>query len=298
MPGAPGTVWSRALLYVLRDCGAARTPARMCLFPHPNLAHNLTRSFLGIVRKRCNSNDANSMFEQATGELRATLLGNHKSLRHKRPGLLRTLPQRAGLALTQPIRTPMGATPLITTNNPQNTRSTKPDQATTVRKNHLQKGAGGAGGTRHSQATNIRIGNEHPDSLLTYPHPHNLSGYSQPIHEVPRHKAQRQQAGRRGFRAGTRGGSRRDRRTPDPRGVRAGTRGGYRSTRPSSAHSAPASSRLRPNDRQPWRRRRIHRRRPPAAAAPRPAPPTRPSKPVRARRCMRLVSTAGASGAT
>ena len=33
------------------------------------------------------------------------------------------------MALTQPIRTPMGATPLITTNNPQNTRSTKPDQA-------------------------------------------------------------------------------------------------------------------------------------------------------------------------
>ena len=175
------------------------------------------------------------MFELATGELRATLLGNHESWGHKRIS---------------------------------------------------------------GQETNIRIGNEHPDSLLTYPHPHNLSGYTQPIHEVPRHRAQQRQAGRRGFRAGTRGGSRRDRRTPDPRGVRAGTRGGYRSTRPSSAHSAPASSRLRPNDRQPWRRRRIHRRRPPAAAAPRPAPPTRPSKPVRARRCMRPGSTAGTSGAT
>ena len=53
---------------------------------------------------------------------------------------------------------------------------------------------------------------------------------------------------------------------------------------PLSAHSATASSRLRPNDRQSWRRRRIHRNMPPTTAAPRPAPPIRPSKPVRARR--------------
>ncbi len=65
-------------------------------------------------------------------------------------------------------------------------------------------------------------------------------------------------------------------------------------------HSATTSSRLRLNQAQPWRRRRIHRRRPPAAAAPRPAVPTRLSKPVRARRCARLVLgfVAGASGAT
>ena len=49
-------------------------------------------------------------------------------------------------------------------------------------------------------------------------------------------------------------------------------------------HSAIASSRLRPIDRQSWRRRRIHRNMPPTTAAPRPAPPIRPSKPVRARR--------------
>ena len=53
---------------------------------------------------------------------------------------------------------------------------------------------------------------------------------------------------------------------------------------PLSAHSATASSRLRPNDPQSWRRRRIHRNMPPTTAAPRPAPPIRPSKPVRARR--------------
>ena len=53
---------------------------------------------------------------------------------------------------------------------------------------------------------------------------------------------------------------------------------------------------LRPDDRQSWRRRRIHRNMPPTTAAPRPAPPIRPSKPVRARPCFGLV--AGTSGAT
>ena len=65
-------------------------------------------------------------------------------------------------------------------------------------------------------------------------------------------------------------------------------------------HSATASSRLRPNDPQSWRRRRIHRNMPPTTAAPRPAPPMRPSKPVRARRWARPVLglVAGTSGAT
>ena len=53
---------------------------------------------------------------------------------------------------------------------------------------------------------------------------------------------------------------------------------------------------LRPDDRQSWRRRRIHRNMPPTTAAPRPAPPIRPSKPVRARPFFGLV--AGTSGAT
>ena len=57
---------------------------------------------------------------------------------------------------------------------------------------------------------------------------------------------------------------------------------------------------LRPDDRQSWRRRRIHRNMPPTTAAPRPAPPIRLSKPVRARRWARPVLglVAGTSGAT
>ena len=39
-----------------------------------NFAHNFPRSLFETARKRCNSNDANSTFEQAAGELRAKLL--------------------------------------------------------------------------------------------------------------------------------------------------------------------------------------------------------------------------------
>ena len=52
--------------------------------PQPNFARNLTRSFFEMPQKRCNSNDANSTFEQTTGELRATLLGNHPGISNGR----------------------------------------------------------------------------------------------------------------------------------------------------------------------------------------------------------------------
>ena len=45
------------------------------LHRHPYFARNLSRSFFETPQKRCNSNDANSMFEQAAGELRAKLMG-------------------------------------------------------------------------------------------------------------------------------------------------------------------------------------------------------------------------------
>ena len=43
---------------------------------HPNFARNLSWSFFETPQKRCNSNDANSMFEQVAGELRAKLMGD------------------------------------------------------------------------------------------------------------------------------------------------------------------------------------------------------------------------------
>ena len=41
----------------------------------PNFARNLSCSFFETPQKQCNSNDANSMFEQVAGELRAKLMG-------------------------------------------------------------------------------------------------------------------------------------------------------------------------------------------------------------------------------
>ena len=63
-PGGPG-------------CGA---DTRHRESPQTNFARNLTRSFFETGHKRCNSNHSNSTFEQASGELRATLLGNHSGI--------------------------------------------------------------------------------------------------------------------------------------------------------------------------------------------------------------------------
>ena len=54
------------------DCGAhgQRRHHR-----HPNVARDLSRSFFETPQRRCNSNDTNSMLEQAAGELRAKLMG-------------------------------------------------------------------------------------------------------------------------------------------------------------------------------------------------------------------------------
>ena len=44
-----------------------------------NFAHNFPRSFFETTQKHCNSNDANSMFEQAAGELRAELMSGSRA---------------------------------------------------------------------------------------------------------------------------------------------------------------------------------------------------------------------------
>ena len=48
------------------------------------VARNFPRSFFKTARKRCNSNVLNSMFEILAEELRATLLGNHSGISHRR----------------------------------------------------------------------------------------------------------------------------------------------------------------------------------------------------------------------
>ena len=46
----------------------------MAITTSAKVAHNFPRSLFETTRKRCNPNDAHSMFEQAAGELRAKLL--------------------------------------------------------------------------------------------------------------------------------------------------------------------------------------------------------------------------------
>ena len=58
------------------------------------VAHNFPRSVFKHRSKRCNSNDANSRFEAAAGELRATLLRNHACDRPRGPDFSRRGPAR------------------------------------------------------------------------------------------------------------------------------------------------------------------------------------------------------------
>ena len=74
----------------------------------------------------------------------------------------------------------MGTTPLITTNNPQNTRSTKPDQATPL---HAQLGpTGGRMGTRPTPPPALRPTPAQSDTsyTLTCEEPDYLSAYNHP----------------------------------------------------------------------------------------------------------------------
>ena len=67
---------SQTTLGVRRSCGAHGQRRHHRL---PNFARNLSWSFFETPQKRCNSNDANSMFEQVAGELRAKLMGGGRA---------------------------------------------------------------------------------------------------------------------------------------------------------------------------------------------------------------------------
>ena len=104
----------------------APTPERTKEATPQKVARNSPWSVFNIVHKRCNSNDAISMFERFTWELRATLLGNHvrnaRNARDARIVHIRTSPGH-------PTRPPERSTP------PQE-RSTPPHQHCTPPRAH------------------------------------------------------------------------------------------------------------------------------------------------------------------
>ena len=64
----------RSKLAARTDRGADGRSGRHRHHRQPNFARNLSRSFFEMPQTRCNSNDANSMFESVVEELRAELL--------------------------------------------------------------------------------------------------------------------------------------------------------------------------------------------------------------------------------
>ena len=141
------------------------------------VAHNFPRSFFECCPKRCNSNDANSRFEIAAGELRATLSGNYPHALHRT--------RRRGMTPVRADYTRKGALhQLGSIAPPPNWCNTRLSGVTPL-SNKPQCGPTRVERSRSSATTCIRIGNEHPDSLVTYPDAHNLSACAQPIRISP-----------------------------------------------------------------------------------------------------------------
>ena len=175
--------------------------------PHTNFAHNFPRSFFETTQKHCNSNDANSMFEQAAGELHAKLMiDSHNWATYSNPGPGRGAGgRRQGLAgNTQTISTARleAAARPAGTGRTTSRRAEQPistPRATGVEGTGRSKRPGrGAGGRRQGQGG-------------------------------PRDRPLRAAGSRVAI-------SRAGRRPPAHTAARARQRGGYRSTRPSLSH--------------------------------------------------------------
>ena len=271
--------------------------------PHTIFAHNFPRALLEIARKRCNSNDTTSISKQVAGELRAKLLRRRQGPRQTnfacnsvRPNFNKPRKRcnsNDANSIFEQAAGELHAKLMIDSHNWATYSNPGPGRGAGGRRQGLA-GQRADAPSRKLAARTAR-GRAAAHGHTKQPGP---AGRRPPAHKAARPSgppptgtqsspAQRAAAHRHTQRPGPQS------RT---RGGRARQRGGYRSTRPFSTHSATASSRLRPNGCQSWRRRRIHRNMPPTTAAPRPAPPIRPSKPVRARPFFGLV--AGTSGAT
>ena len=203
-----------------------------------NFAHNFPRSLFKTLRKRCNSNDTNSISKQVAGELRAKLLGPSNTSAQPAPQVWRAPEHPEGLAAV-----PVGG------------GGAWPGFETT-RRAHQHTMHHWCGGRRRVRRARAGFEIDHSEPL----------------------------GSRVAFRAGGRARRRPEHQRCHVQKTRTPGYAKGAGTEVPAPHSAIASSRLRPIDRQSWRRRRIHRNMPPTTAAPRPAPPIRPSKPVRARR--------------
>ena len=260
---------------VRRRIQRARTGFEARGLVQTNFAHNFSRSLFETTRKRCNPNDTTSISKQVAGELRAKLLRRWQD----------------------PSQTNFACNSIGTNFNKPRKRCNSNDLISgferVVGELHAKLGSSTAMCARTEAGPTGGVGT----CCGAGGRWRGMAGL--------RDDAPSEARGADGSRAGRRppahtaagaSGARNTSGATSNTTTRVRQRGGYRSTRPLSAHSATASSRLRPNDRQSWRRRRIHRNMPPTTAAPRPAPPIRPSKPVRARPFFGLV--AGTSGAT
>ena len=112
------------------------------------VAHNFPRSVFKRRSKRCNSNDANSKFEEAAGELRATLSRNHACDRPRGPDLSSSVHVKDWVSACVTVTDDEPRSRCTANGTPATQPTETPAAQPQEHRRHSQRNTGGAAATR------------------------------------------------------------------------------------------------------------------------------------------------------
>ena len=112
------------------------------------VAHNFPRSVFKRRSKRCNSNDVNSKFEEAAGELRATLPRNHACDRPRGPDLSSSVHVKDWVSACVTVTDDEPRSRCTANGTPATQPTETPAAQPQEHRRHSQRNTGGAAATR------------------------------------------------------------------------------------------------------------------------------------------------------
>ena len=112
------------------------------------VAHNFPRSVFKRRSKRCNSNDVNSRFEAAAGELRATLPRNHACDRPRGPDLSSSVHVKDWVSACVTVTDDEPRSRCTANGTPATQPTETPAAQPQEHRRHSQRNTGGAAATR------------------------------------------------------------------------------------------------------------------------------------------------------
>ena len=115
---------------------------------YQKVAHNFPRSVFKCRSKRCNSNDANSRFEAAAGELRATLPRNHACDRPRGPDLSSSVHVKDWVSACVTVTDDEPRSRCTANGTPATQPTETPAAQPQEHRRHSQRNTGGAAATR------------------------------------------------------------------------------------------------------------------------------------------------------